>query len=223
VSIACLRLPQTLRLAATAIVPLATLAAPEPVRAQQLLAPIWSGIYAGAHGGANWTTIDSDLGKAVDQQSASFGGHLGINLGLGLIVVGAEADVSIDTASYGITALPTLSGRADIDASGTIRGRIGIPIGPALFYATAGYTWTDVGITLSNGGGATVDRSTSFQGIVYGAGVEAMVLPRISFRLEALRFDYRSSKLDLGSVGQSLQEFDPSSTVVRAGVSFHFN
>ena len=49
------------------------------------------------------------------------------------------------------------------------------------------------------------------------------MLPNLSLRLEALRFDYGADKLSLDGAANSVQEFDPSDTVVRAGVTFHLN
>lgn len=217
------RRPAPRRAAIASLLLPATLLLAEPAAATGLLSPIWTGIYAGVHGGADWTDVDSSGGLSFSSNSATFGGHLGLNISLGLVVVGVEADLDINSAEFGMGIVgpgSTLTG--EVNAFGTARGRIGIPVGPALFYATAGYAWTDIDITL-NQAGLNTSRATSFHGIVYGVGAEMMVLPSISLRLEALRYDYGSSRLDLGSLGRSVDEFDPSSTVVRAGVSFRFN
>ena len=49
------------------------------------------------------------------------------------------------------------------------------------------------------------------------------MLPSISVRLEALHYDFSQTHLDFGALGRSADTFDPSATVVRAGVSFRFN
>ena len=59
--------------------------------------------------------------------------------------------------------------------------------------------------------------------MVYGLGAETYVLPNLSLRLEALRYDYSSDKLSITDAKNILEEFDPSETVVRAGVTFHLN
>lgn len=207
---------------ASLLVP-ASLVLAEPATARGLLSPIWTGIYAGIHGGADWTDVKTSGGLSFDSQTAAYGGHVGLNFSLGLVMIGVEADLGINSAEFGIGIVgpgATLTG--EVSAFGTARARLGIPLGPALFYATAGYAWSDVEITISQAG-ASVSRATGFQGIVYGVGAEVMVLPSISVRLEALRYDYGSAQLDLGSLGRSADEFDPSSTVIRAGVSFRFN
>jgi len=58
---------------------------------------------------------------------------------------------------------------------------------------------------------------------VYGIGAETYVMPNLSLRLEALRYDYGSEDLSIGGAAAALQEIDPSDTVVRAGVTFHLN
>ncbi len=201
----------------------ASLVSAEPATARGLLTPIWTGIYAGIHGGADWTDVDTSAGLSFSSDSVTFGGHVGLNFSLGLVVVGVEADLGINSAEFGIGLVgpgATLNGA--VSAYGTARARLGVPVGPALFYATAGYAWSDVEITITQAG-VQASRATAFEGIVYGIGAEVMVLPSISVRLEALRYDYGSAHLDLGSLGRSVDEFDPSATVVRAGVSIRLN
>lgn len=208
---------------AAALLP-AALTAASPAQAQFAQSPIWTGAYAGIHGGMNWSDVDWSGGSSFDSQAATYGGHLGINLGLGIAVVGVEADLSVENAEYRLSAgVGGVTYGADAKASGTLRGRVGVPIGPALLYATAGYAWTNFDISYRDATGSAVERSSGFHGIVYGIGVEAMVLPKITVRLEALEYDYSRSTIDLGSLGTSRDTFDPSSTVVRAGVSFQFN
>ncbi len=205
------------------LLPALSIALSDLARAQSPLAPVWSGVYAGVHGGGNWHDITTSNGGSLSEQSVGFGGHLGLNLGLGLVVIGVEADVGIDTASgHNALPLPGFVTGAEVNASGTLRGRLGIPVGPVLFYATAGYAWTDLEITVGTAAGSA-SRSASFDGIVYGGGAEVAVLPRLALRIEALHFDYSESTLDLGALGRSIDSFDPSTTVVRAGISFRLN
>lgn len=188
------------------------------------LAPIWTGVYLGAQAGAKWSDVGTDFSSTLSGTDWTGGGHAGFNLGLGGIVVGVEGDASLDSSSLNFT--PTFGGGKgtfESDWSGTLRGRIGLPVGPALLYATAGYAWTDATLTTKSAAGTTFSQSKSFGGVVYGLGAETFVLPNMSLRLEALRFDYGSDKLSLTGATNALGEFDPSETVVRAGVSFHLN
>ncbi|MEQ1711456.1 MAG: outer membrane beta-barrel protein [Hyphomicrobium sp.] len=201
-----------------------------PAVAQSPIAPIWSGMYAGIHGGGNWAEFKASQGGgslgSSKEQAYNFGGHLGFNVGLGLVVVGLEADLGIDTfsaTSSGIVLGIPVSAKAESTASGTARARVGLPIGPALLYATAGYAWVNISGKVDATGFASGRGSSSIDGIVYGIGAEMKVLPRVSVRVEALHFDYSKQRFDGTMLGGETLEIDADTTVVRAGVSFAFN
>lgn len=193
----------------------------EAAHAGDPLSPIWTGVYLGVHGGMKWADVDTDF-RDFDTSAVSGGGHVGFNLGLGALVLGIEADATLDDVAFSYSTAGGGSRNFDTDWSGTIRGRIGIPVGPALFYATAGYAWTDVSISGREAGTSFSDNHR-FDGVVYGLGAEAYVLPNLSVRLEALRFDYSSDQLSIAGAAGVAEEFDPSDTVVRAGITFHLN
>ncbi|MEQ1671577.1 MAG: outer membrane beta-barrel protein [Hyphomicrobium sp.] len=205
-------------MAATLLIPLSATATKAG-----MLAPIWTGAYAGFHGGTKWGDIDTDFGSAMSGTDWTGGGHIGYNFGLGGIVLGLEADATLDSTSLGFTPKGGGTGSFETDWSGTIRGRAGMPVGPALLYATAGYAWTEATLNEAAVGGGSFSTSHTFHGVVYGLGAEAYVLPNLSLRLEALRFDYAADKLSLSGAQNLVEEFDPSETVVRAGVTFHLN
>lgn len=186
------------------------------------LSPIWTGIYIGAHGGASWADIDISNAGALDTSRASFGGHVGYNLGLGGFVVGIEADASHTGMSTSLDVSGGGSVAVESDWTGSIRGRLGVPIGPALVYATAGWAWTNASITELSAAGTRTSASTTLDGVVYGIGAEAYVLPSISVRLEALRTDYRTESLSLDGGAVALRDLDHGDTTVRAGVTLHF-
>jgi outer membrane immunogenic protein len=187
------------------------------------LAPIWTGAYIGVHGGANWADIDVNTLGSFDTAAATGGLHAGYNIGLGGLVVGVEGDASYNGTDIGISTAGGGSANLTSDWSGTIRGRLGMTIGPALLYATAGYAWSETTLTARTATGTKSSSSDSFDGVVYGIGAESYVLPNISLRLEALRYDYGSESLSVSGAGNALQEIDASDTVVRAGITFHLN
>lgn len=192
-----------------------------PALAQWPVAPIWTGVYAGIHGAQSWSDVDTNRPRSfLDDTSTQFGGHLGFNLSLGLILLGIEGDLNIENTQGRMSVFGGDTFKYDADMSGTLRGRLGIPIGPALIYATAGYAWLDLGAHYTSSAGFRTSGTETIDGIVYGIGAEMSVLPSLSVRLEALQFDYQTQDLSLGATNL---EFDPSSTVVRAGVSFRFN
>ena len=188
-----------------------------------VLAPIWTGAYIGFHGGANWSDLDTDLSSTVSSSSFQGGGHVGYNVGLGGVVVGLEGDANYDGSEFGFSTAGGGTGSLGVDWNGSIRGRVGVPIGPALLYATAGYAWTEMTLTEKSAAGASFSASHSFNGVVYGAGIESYVLPNLSLRLEALRYDYGSDKISISGAAASVQDIDPSDTVVRGGITFHLN
>lgn len=196
--------------------------------------PIWNGAYAGLHGGLNLLDIDTSLGNANFRNG--FGGvHVGINLQHGLVVLGGEADLNFETADIstavdGISlGVPGLTGVATAEqkASGSFRARIGVPVTPELLlYATGGYAWTTMDVGIKGALGAnTFDLGTgeTFGGLVYGIGAEMQVTPNLTFRIEAMRYDYSEKSYSLTAGGGDLFSVDPSSDVVRAGVSWKFN
>lgn len=209
--------------AVTCALLIATDAHRSPAAADNILAPIWTGAYAGLHGGANWIDLDIENGASANTEDVTFGGHLGFSFGLGAIVIGVEGDLNYENASFDSDISGGESASADVRASGTLRGRVGVPFGPVQFYATAGYAWTDMNLEYRSSSGISLSGTDAFNGIVYGIGAEAFVMPRVSVRLEALRFDYESKNLSISGAAATADEFDPSSTVVRAGVSFRFN
>ena len=136
-------------------------------------------------------------------------------------MVGAEADAAYAHSSAGFAT--TGGGTLNIDTTwnGSVRGRAGVTIGPALFYATAGWAWTGVSTLERTSGGTSLKSNGAYDGVVYGLGAEAYLLPPVSFRFEALRYDYGSNHLSLSGGAASLMSVDRSDTVVRAGVTLH--
>src|SRR5262249_50272171 len=95
-------------------------------------------------------------------------------------------------------------------------------IGPVLLYATAGWAWTGISTVQRTAAGTGVSSSGTVDGVVYGIGAEAYILPPVSIRFEALRYDYGTEKLSVASGVTALSSIDRGDTVVRAGVTLHF-
>ena len=187
------------------------------------LAPIWTGAYVGFHGGATWADVDIGNVGSFDTSAATGGGHAGFNLGFGAFVAGIEGDLNYDGSETGFSTAGGGSGNLGVDWNASLRGRIGVPVGPALLYATAGFAWTEKTLATTSAAGLSSSTSHTFNGVVYGIGAESYVLPNLSVRLEALRYDYGSYALSFGGASAAAQDIDPGDTVVRAGVTFHLN
>lgn len=189
-----------------------------------VLSPIWTGVYAGVHGGANWSDVDFNNLSSASGTAFMGGGHVGMNMNFGNLIAGVEGDIDYDGSSYGYTVLPSgTTGTLDVDYTATLRGRIGFNAGPALLYATAGIAWSERSVLETTAGGVSASNSQLLTGVVYGIGAETFVMPNMSVRLEALRYDYGSEDISIAGAASALKEIDPSDTVVRAGVSFHLN
>lgn len=187
------------------------------------LAPIWTGAYIGAHAGGLWSDIDTTDFGSISSSDLAAGGHAGFNLGLGAFVAGIEGDIGYSGSDLGFSTQNGGSASLSTDWNGSLRARVGVPVGPALLYATAGYAWNATTLSQKSPAGATTDVNHTFGGVVYGVGAEAYVLPNMSLRLEALHYDYSADSLSLAGASAAVQEIDPSETVVRAGVTFHLN
>lgn len=205
---------QRARIASGAICTLAGLII-DASTAHAQLAPIWTGFYAGVQGGKSWAELNTAAGS-LDTNNAVWGLHGGFNLANGQFVIGVEGDVNFNGADFYISdALGSAS--AETDWSGSLRVRVGMTLGPALVYGTFGYAHLESGFKLTPSGGETFAGDETLTGVVYGLGAEGFVLPNVTVRLEALQYDYSMDN-------DQLQPFiDLNETVVRAGLTYHFN
>ncbi len=165
----------------------------------------WNGLYLGAHIGgaqANFGGIYQSTDSAVfpdqlDLASIMAGGHVGLNLHRGRIVVGVEADVSAMDLNDVVRAGSSSEAiGAEMNLLASVRGRLGITVGDdhrGLVYATAGAAWTDAEATVfEDGVGATSITNFDFSdvGAVYGGGFEFAVSERFRIRGEGLYYDF---------------------------------
>jgi outer membrane immunogenic protein len=175
-----------------------------PAQAQEPPA-IWTGFYAGAHTGYGWAI---DEPAPFDVSGGVLGMHAGYNYQMGVTVLGIEGDYTgswmEDTQSAGWTRV-TL----DVDYLASIRGRLGYALGNALLYGTIGYAWADAGTS-----GLGVSRTTDFEGLVLGAGMDYKFAPDWSARVEGLNY-----WLSPDRKGQDIDDLD--ATVIRAGITWH--
>ncbi len=209
--------------ALAAVAAVLALSSPATSARADMLAPIWTGAYVGFHGGGTWGSINFKDITNSDTSAWTGGGHAGFNLGFGALVAGVEGDLTYDGSDGGYTFTGGGGGNLDTNWNATLRGRIGMPVGPALLYATAGFAWKDATYVEANGAGLSASANHTFTGVVYGVGAETYVMPNLSLRLEALRYDYGTETVTFGGAAAAVQEIDPSDTVVRAGVTFHLN
>lgn len=201
----------------------------------------WTGFYVGAHAGyafGNSRSLASVGGIPVAAGSASpngviGGGHIGYlfstqgipffgnALGTGG-VFGVEGDVdgSNYRANYGLGALSTTT-RDDIQ--GSVRGRLGIAVDRALFYATGGAAFG--GLTTNYFGPFGTDSFNHTRvGWTVGGGVEYAFTNNWSARVEYRYTDYGTFTDNLAASfpGVNVRRRETDNRVM-AGVSYHFN
>ena len=172
-------------------------------------------MYLGVHGG--YLKGDTaDAGGSLSLKGALGGGHAGYLMESGRAVFGIEGDVSASAADYQATAAGiTLA--ASIDFLASVRGRIGINAGPAILYATGGVAVAS-GTMKATGFGASASVDISTTGYVFGGGAEAKINERASVRVEALRYGFSELRVAGTNFDTKL-----NATVVRGGISWHFN
>ena len=174
----------------------------------------WSGFYIGANAGYGWA--DSSFG---DANGFIGGGQIGYNWqGLGSpLVLGLEADLQFSDMSTSAT-VGGVTADADINAFGTVRGRIGYAFDRFMIYGTGGLAFTNTELSLSAGGASVSDDDWS-TGWTLGGGVEWALMPNWSAKLEYLYVDSGDTTLALAGTTVT-GDYDFS--VVRAGLNYRF-
>lgn len=185
-----------------------------------LLAPIWSGLYLGAHGGGGWGSIETSLGD-LDMSGAVLGTHIGYLIRSGPLVAGIELDADLSQINYAANIGNVATATIDVDWALSARARLGVLTGPALFYATGGIAM--VGLSGQAGvSGGHFQSSTTQTGFVAGGGVEIGLNEKIALRIEALHYFMPEQKMAL-PLGAGSLDVDGSFTTVRAGLTFFLN
>jgi outer membrane immunogenic protein len=250
-----------------------TLSSTTPSQAQGVNGPIsWTGIYMGLHGSYMWADQEhpgtfpyvappaacsgafgpgTSCGPPRHEPSgAMLGGQIGAQYHFqGGFVVGVEADYArgnlSETARDGNYIVQT----TDIEWTGTLRGRLGLPMGNFMPFVTAGAIWLGASYTQSCPEPASVavsgshcgtrpndplgpfgqyqltDSQTHF-GFVYGGGAEWRMTRNFSLKAEALWYTvgeevYKLGKTPTGrELGPKPIEYD--GMMIRIGGNYHF-
>ncbi len=205
----------------------------------------WTGLYVGGQvgyefGSSSALSTRSAGGAGIAANGSNPGGviggaHIGYLVstqsfpGLGSVmgaggVIGIEGDV--DGSHYTSTyALGPITDTTRQNIQGSVRGRLGIAVDRALFYATGGVAFGDLGNTYVNAAGLSDSISNTRIGYTVGGGVEYAVTNNWSLRAEYRYTDFGSVTDNLatstgGTVNVRHHETDNR---VQAGFSYKFN
>ena len=190
----------------------------------------WTGIYVGAHGGFGWSkqrSIDLDTGDSLglNGDGAIFGGQIGFNYQTGQVVWGAEADVSWSDIEMSRLVGDDFA-KVEVNALGTVTGRIGMAFDGVLLYGKGGFAWAKEkfnGIDVT-GASLPVSASATRTGWTLGAGAEWALFDRWTAKLEYNYIDFGTKTI---SFVDSAGVADPAGNsekihLLKFGVNYRF-
>ena len=156
----------------------------------------WDGAYLGGKATYQWGKMKAP--GDYDARGLGAGLYGGYNMQDGQIVYGAEADLNysgIDSKANGVKAKQRING--------SVRGRVGYDIAPALVYGTAGLAATNL-----KASDATSSDDKTLLGLTVGAGVETKITDTITARTEYRFNNYQTQtfNLDSGAKDRGLKE-----------------
>lgn len=167
---------------------------------------IWTGFYAGVHGGAVTATEFNG-----DNLKASGGAQAGYLQQFGMFVVGAELAATISNEfTYELAPGAGLSQDWSIAA----KGRGGVNLGNTLLYSVAGVQAAQL-----KGTGLTTSDAITQTGVVFGAGVEQSLGNNFSVRAEYLQTRYFDVASSIGGIGRT---DDLTGHAITVGANYKF-
>ena len=205
----------------------------------------WSGFYLGANLGGGWGSGDSDFSVAggqfatVNNSLSGFigGAQIGYNWQMGPLIFGLETDFQYSglrgevdapicpAALCGVALSATY--KQDVTWFGTVRGRLGYADAGWLAYLTGGYAYAQLDTEATATAGAVTANFSANDirgGWTLGGGVEMMLAPNWSAKVEYLHLDFGSDSGSLVLPGLPTITDNARLTmeVVRAGVNYRF-
>lgn len=224
-------------------------AADLPVKAPRypaaVMSPTWTGLYIGAHVGAGWETVESDVNASAfgapgggtfpisSHQENGFlgGGQIGYNHQVGWAVFGVEGSFSGADISGTAPCITFASCTTKTKWIATATGRIGVTASDnkLLAYVKGGGAWkdTDYSLTASFGGPTTTaSASPTRSGWLFGTGVEYGFAPNLSAFVEYNYMDFGKDSISFtANPGGFVTPVNVSDKVhlVKAGLNYRFN
>jgi outer membrane immunogenic protein len=202
----------------------------------------FDGFYAGLQAGASATNVDFDTnactpvcGLGVNEfggydldNGLSGGVFAGYSVNLGAIIVGAEADINLESAEGSGRGSFMAYHQTDTNWTGALRARVGFEVAPSLLaYGAAGVAFGSV----SHAAGQVaappsiaMRYDNDVSGITYGAGLEMNLGDGLSARVEYRRTDFDGDRVtQTVLLGTPLYDkAEVSSDKLSIGVSMYF-
>ncbi len=196
----------------------------------------WSGLYIGAQIGYGEASMSGCIECSSLFDTPSFaddlnlsgiagGLHAGYNWQSDAIVFGIEGDINFaDWKDKVVSPLDSEDvQKASVNVLGSIRGRLGIAVGDALLYGTAGVALSDADWTSIEDTSSDTAHFNDIGGVV-GGGVEWMVFSNTSIRAQGLYYFFNDkedvSDFNRGDTGERIELDDMF--VVSIGATWHF-
>ncbi|MDB5544479.1 MAG: outer rane autotransporter barrel domain protein [Hyphomicrobiales bacterium] len=192
-------------------------------RAPQMEAADWSGAYAGflaGYGKDRVRTSTALASRSFDADGGLGGIYAGRNFVFGNVIAGWDGAIMLSSLNGDGIVPGTLDAHSYRDYfTSDIRGRVGYAFGRFLPFIAAGATFgrseQSDAVTLSHRAKISTDAWT------IGAGVDYMLMDRVSMRVEYLhQKSWNNTDVDLNGVAMSQSR---SADSVRAGLAWHFH
>jgi opacity protein-like surface antigen len=213
---------------ATAALGLPAQAADLSVKAPMPAIPYsWTGLYLGANFGGvvNSENVTTPFGiVASDPAGALGGGQVGYNFQFGSLLVGIEGEFD-GTAAQGVANF--LGPGASISVTSnqrwysTLDGRF---MGPLLLFAKGGVAWMDANyqLAVTSGLGGSFSMSTTRTGWNVGAGIEYLLTPQWSAKVEYDYLDFGTNTLGFVTPVGNGATIKTEVNEIKAGVNYHW-
>jgi opacity protein-like surface antigen len=168
----------------------------------------WQGFYAGGYLGGAWSSVEpasnmvilggSGIVPVGNLNTSGFlgGVQLGYNVQAGNFVYGIEADLGgMDTGVNGSFAGAPPPARVLVVNSsggfyGDITGRGGVLLGNAMIYAKGGFAFFTGDVRVHDAFDGIAQNGGTFTGWTIGVGVEYLIAPQWTVKLEYQFFDF---------------------------------
>jgi outer membrane immunogenic protein len=185
----------------------------------------WTGFYLGAMGGYGWSDRVTVGGIAVtnaDLKGGFAGGTVGLNYqpAGSMFVLGIEADAAWADIGRSQTFFGIITAKEQIQAFGSVTGRLGVAVDSLLLYGKGGFGWAENQISAS-ALGITLSESHFHTGWTVGGGAEWAFAGPWSAKAEYMFARYTSENYFGGLVPPGVALAADVHTV-KAGINYRF-